>query len=206
MSKKKPEDNQAESGAGVKAITPGTSEQQPTQADFDKLGLTNHEITAGARLPNSADKVDGVDSEKRRGRPAMSEEERAAARERKKERDRARRTKGKAINSESVAEPGADISLEIAKANAAMIVSAFDLINNVISGNEYKSADEARAGLHGAWTAYLHSTGAALPPWVQVAVISVLYTAPAFATDTGKGKLSGLWNKAKGWWISRKGG
>lgn len=90
-------------------------------------------------------------------------------------------------------------------ASAHIIVSGLDLVRRAVSGGECQENPELRAATLQAWEEYLRENGWEVPAWVQVSVISIAYTAPAFATDSGKGKLSGLWAKAKGWWVARRG-
>lgn len=178
--------------------------KQPLTANFDILGETTHTITEGAKLP---DNVAGADAEavRGRGRPKMSDMEREAARERKREADRKRRGGKPATKTASADPAGIDQSGMIALANAQLVCSMLDLLSNAISGGEYQASPEQRAATVGAWTAYLHAEGVTLPPWVQVSLISVMHVAPAFATETGKGKVSGIFAKLKAWWIVKRG-
>ncbi len=90
-------------------------------------------------------------------------------------------------------------------ASAQIIVSGLDLVRRAVSGGECLENPEMRGATLQAWEEYLRENGWEVPAWVQVSVISVAYVAPAFATESGKGKIGGLWAKIKGWWIARRG-
>lgn len=90
-------------------------------------------------------------------------------------------------------------------ASAQLIVGALDLVRRGIGGAECPENVELRAMTVEAWREYLAQNNWEVPAWVQVAVISSMYVAPAFSTPAGSGKISGMWARAKGWWIARKG-
>lgn len=90
-------------------------------------------------------------------------------------------------------------------AHAQIVVSTLDLVRNAVSAGECPAAPELRDATVSAWAAYLEEQGMEIPAWLQVAIISTMYVAPAFATPTGKGRVSSLIAKAKAWWIARRG-
>jgi hypothetical protein len=93
----------------------------------------------------------------------------------------------------------------VSVANAHMVVSALDLMRAAVSGGECAANPVMRDATVSAWAEYLETEGIKLPPWVQVTIMSIMYTAPAFATPKGKGVISGLWAKGKAAWISWRG-
>lgn len=112
-------------------------------------------------------------------------------------------TKGGASASRKKPKAEQDIAQGIASAH--LIVGALDVVRNAVSAGECPPAPEMRDATVQAWAEYLESNGWEVPPWVQVSVISVSYVAPAFTTDTGKGRVSGMWAKLKGWWVAHHG-
>lgn len=90
-------------------------------------------------------------------------------------------------------------------ASAEIVVSSLDVLRKAVSAGECPEAPELRAATVQAWAEYFELNGWEVPPWVQVSVISIAYVSPAFTTETGKGRVSGLWAKAKGWWVARHG-
>lgn len=196
------------SEAGQDPTTAKTSEQPLTsEPDFAALGSVNLQVTPGvSAVP---DTVGGLDAEEKRGRgrPAMSAEEKEAARERKRQADRERRKNkaGKAIEKKDPDAPEIDKKLEIAKVNAQMISGVLTALAKGISNGEYTPSEQQEAATQGAWTVYLHAEGVDLPPWVQVCIVSVLHVMPAFATSHGKATLGGTWAKAKLWWKAWRG-
>ena len=206
--KEKSGDNIVDAPSGIEEAdvitlekTAQVSDDQLTLPDFEKLSASDHTVSAGATLP---DGTGGVDAEKvRAGRPRMTDEERDASRERKRERDRARHRKGgKAAPSPQDA---GDAAIGMARANAMIVVASLDLLAAGISGGEYRAGDDTRAATTEAWAIYLQQSGVELPAWVQVAIVSTVHVAPAFATQTGKGRISGIWAKVRAWWIARRG-
>lgn len=90
-------------------------------------------------------------------------------------------------------------------ASAQLIVSMLDILRRGISAGECPENPPMREATVEAWREYLAENGWEVPAWVQVTVISIAYTAPAFSTPKGQGRMAGLWAKAKGWWVARKG-
>lgn len=99
----------------------------------------------------------------------------------------------------------AEAAVSIAAANASIVVGMLDLLRAGISGGECPANPDMRDAAQSAWTAYLAEQGVELPPWVQVAIVSTMYIAPAFSTPRGKGLISGAWAKLKGWYIAKRG-
>jgi hypothetical protein len=187
---------------GIDTITTQSESVQPLTPDFGKLAQTEHEISEGIQFPQA----DPVQQKDPRGRKPLTEAEREVARERKRERDRARYKKGGArAKDKNTGENLPDPNLGIAQANAQIVVATLDLLAKGISAGEFAPTPEMRAGTVTTWEAYLYAEGINLPPWVQVSIMSVIYVSPAFATPTGKGRLSGIGAKIKAWWIARKG-
>ena len=91
------------------------------------------------------------------------------------------------------------------EASAQLIVGMLDILKRGISAGECPDNPEMRVATVGAWREYLAENGWEVPAWVQVTVISIAYTAPAFSTPKGQSRMSGAWAKVKGWWIARKG-
>jgi hypothetical protein len=98
--------------------------------------------------------------------------------------------------------PEAD-EMQVAIANANMVVTALDLLRHGISGGEVAPQDDLRKATVASWSVYLAEQGIKLPSWVQVAVMSSMYVAPAFSTNSGKEKVISVWTKVKVWWIKR---
>lgn len=95
-----------------------------------------------------------------------------------------------------------------ARASAEMIVSVMDMFIGVVGGEQELdeatlARDEAlRDGTIAAWDKYLVSKGATLPPWAEVAVMSLAYSSRAFRSPTGKEKAAFLWQRTKNWFGS----
>lgn len=90
-------------------------------------------------------------------------------------------------------------------ASAELVVASLDLVRKAVSAGECPETPELRAATVQAWAMYFEENGWEVPAWVQVSVISVSYIAPAFTTETGKGRIAGMWAKVKGWWVARHG-
>ena len=86
-------------------------------------------------------------------------------------------------------------------ASAHLIVGALDILRSAISGGAVPEGQITRAMTVDAWQQYLELNGWEVPAWVQVAVISSMYVAPAFHTERGRGVLSGAWAKTKAAYI-----
>lgn len=160
-------------------------------------------------MPGAGD-AEGQDAEaeRGRGRPRMSDEEREAAKERKRQKDRERRAGNKKnVSGRKPATDDAtpDVRAAVAASNAAMVCKVLDILAAGVSGGEYVPSTEQQAATVGVWSAYLYDEGLELPGWVQVSIVSAMHVIPAFATSTGRGKVSGVWSKIKGWWIARRG-
>jgi hypothetical protein len=181
--------------------TPNKASEQLLIPNFENLSQSEHTITPGAKLPG--DNVGGQDAEQLRGpgRPRMTDPEREAAKERKRERDRGRRKGGK-TSSTKVAS-GDDVTAAIAASNAAMVCHMLDLLAAGISAGEYVPPAQMQLASNQAWTAYLIEEGITLPGWVQVLFVSCAHVLPAFSSETGKGRISRTWSKVKGWFVSR---
>lgn len=181
-------------------IKPELKNEQPLTPDFLKMSDTEHQITEGARLPEN---VSNDPEEKRgAGRPKMTDEEREAARERKRAKDRERHKKPTTTKQSEA--PANDAGEALAKANAAIIVAGLNMLTSAISAGEYAAPPEVQAGSLAAWTAFMKEENIVFPPWVQVAIISVIHVAPAFSSLKGKERISLSWAKLKEWYILRR--
>lgn len=149
-------------------ITPAP-EQPATVSLFDVTGsISPTDATEGAVMPEG----DAPAEKRGRGRPKGTGKKPAS----------------KATESELVA---------LSVANAEMVVGALDLLRAAVSGGECAANPTIRTAAVSAWAAYLEEQGLSLPPWVQVSIISIMYVAPAFATNSGKEKVSTVWGKIK---------
>lgn len=179
--------------------------EQPLHPDFEKLSDTQHEITEGAALPvANIDEHDQPDQPvvETRGRPRMTDAEREASRERKRERDRERaRQKSGTRKKEQPATTSDDhdTRVAVAQVNAALIVSVLDTLVAAISAGEHVASDAQRTATANVWQVYLLESGAEIPAWVQVSIVSAMHVLPAFNTPTGRGRMAGVWTKIKMW-------
>jgi hypothetical protein len=98
-----------------------------------------------------------------------------------------------------------DAAVSVALANAEMMVGALDLLRAAVSGGECQPDVTVRGAAVASWREYLEEAGLELPSWAKVALISVVYVAPAFATPAGKSKTTTMWQKAKSWWTLARG-
>lgn len=89
--------------------------------------------------------------------------------------------------------------------SAHLIVGALDLLRKTISGGECPQGDITRDMTVEAWREYLEQNGWEVPAWVQVAVISTMYVAPAFHTERGHGVLRGAWTSVKSAYVKWRG-
>lgn len=150
-------------------LTPGNPENA-SPALFDALGAVSPTLpTEGSIMPEG----EPVPEKRGRGRP--------------------KGTGSKKIN--KAATESEMVALSVA--NAEMVVSALDLMRAAVSGGECAANPAVRGAAVAAWADYLEEQGLALPSWVQVSIISVVYIAPAFTTNSGKEKVSGMWGKIK---------
>ena len=186
-------------GDEVQAIPASEKVQPLTAPDYEKLSATIHEVTEGAKLPGDVDATEKEPAERGRGRPRLTDEERNAAREARRLKDKARRTG--TTKKQSDAPP--DLRAAVAQSNAAMICKVLDVMSASISAGEYVPSAEQQAATTGVWAAYLFEQGYELPGWVQVCVVSSMHVLPAFATNHGKSKIAGMWARMKGWWVMR---
>ena len=98
-----------------------------------------------------------------------------------------------------------DAAVSVAVANAEMMVGALDLLRAAVSGGECQPDVAVRGAAVASWREYLEEAGLELPSWAKVALISVVYVAPAFATTSGKKKTATIWQKARSWWTLARG-
>lgn len=90
-------------------------------------------------------------------------------------------------------------------AAASIVVAGLDMVRKAVSAGECPENPDMRTATLAAWAQYIEENGFEIPTWLQVAIISSVYVAPAFTTESGKGKVSGAWAKIKGWYITRRG-
>ena len=179
---------------GEKHDNPELKKEQPLTKtpDFDALAATTHEVTPGATMSGEA----APDAARGAGRPRLTDSQREAAREARRDKDKARRKKPASKKDADIP----DLDNAVALANAAMVVTVLDVFCIAVSGGEHTATPEQRAATVEVWAAYLREHEHTLPPWVQVSIVSAIYVAPAFTTEKGRGRVAAAWDKLKTWW------
>ena len=178
-------------GAPPAAVS-GLDAEKQAGLDLGKIAATDSAFTPGAAPPPVA----AAPEKRGRGRPPKDGTAKAGAAQVSKRSHKASPPPAQAaINAES-------------RASAEMIVGIMDMFVGVVGGLQELSPEEAardealREGTIGAWDKYLVSKGATLPPWAEVAVMSLAYSSRAFRSPTGKEKAQFLWQRTKNWFGS----
>jgi len=172
------------------ATPPEATEQAPTPSP-------DHIPVSGEALPNFDDMearpivVDGhdIDHQKKRGRgrPPLTDEQKAERRRKRKARD---------------TETGEELA---ATASAETIVGSLDMVRKAISAGTVPENSDMRASTLIAWRAYFLETGKEIPVGALVAILSTAYVGDALTTEPAKNGLRSIWNKIRGWKVSRHG-
>ena len=93
-----------------------------------------------------------------------------------------------------------------AKHSAETVVTIQDRINEIVSNGEHITDPETRKTYTTLWQNWFIDNPSAEPPaWLVLALATISYSAPAFASESAKGVFGKLWLKAKGWIAKKRG-
>lgn len=176
--------NEQKVKAALSTAPAGDSGQSNTESEGAQLidvgGMVSPESrTANSELPQLPD------AKKKRGRPAGG-----------------KNTKKPATKNGSKVSASDEVPdyIQAAALYNMVLVAGCKMVSDEFEQSETMQQQTIKAACD-----YFESIDVTLPAWAGLLAVSGMNIAAALKTPSGKGKVSGLWAKARAWWELRKG-